>query len=194
MGVHYNTMVCSNIQVYSLICAVHFLHTHTLVKDFVPEMEEEGEEMDDALEKDTELDLDLDECDNALDAIEHTDSYHLQLQLQRNREDSERLEVVDAEGSLISLSCDQDTSGENVDSDKGEKITSSEMLEEESQTTSVHDEGKRFISEQGKEHEMKESESEAEMLMVQKSTASDLVSQAMLKAVDRVTTPVEMKD
>ena len=40
-----------------------------------------------------------------MDGIEHTDSYHLQLQ--RNKE--EAIRVVDAEDSLASLSYDQDT-------------------------------------------------------------------------------------
>ena len=40
--------------------------------------------------------LELEECDHSLDTIEHTDSYDIQLQLQRSREE-------DAEESETSL-------------------------------------------------------------------------------------------
>ena len=47
--------------------------------------------------------LEPEECDHSLDTIEHTDSYDIQLQLQRSREEeSELLEVDNAEESETS--------------------------------------------------------------------------------------------
>ena len=135
-----------------------------------------------------------------MDGIEHTDSYRLQLQ--RNKE--EAIVVVDAEDSLTSLSCVQDNILEapsameqtfnltqQVEKEQDEAQTaSSDIRREDANMVSVEE---RSVCPEAVTAQEEEEDSEsiaAEMLVAERSTASDIVSQAMAKAVERTTTPV----
>ena len=143
-----------------------------------------------------------------MDGIEHTDSYHLQLQ--RNKE--EAIRVIDAEDSLASLSYDQDTKQlemqDVVDVEQTfnhmqqvlaeqtelEQTTSSDIIKDREDVSSEDaTNDKRSASPEsitGKEEENDIDGSVAEMLVAERSTASDIVSQAMARAVERTATPV----
>ena len=107
-----------------------------------------------------------DDCDDEIDAIEHRDSYHLQLNLQHkdgafNVDASEQRSLTPAPDTL-----ERESSNEDADID--EDIVS-------------------------RENEMREQEnvSETELLVAERSTASDVVSLAVTRALDRAATPVE---
>ena len=172
------------------------------MQDFLAEEEEEELESDteNPERESEELEPDL----LAIESIEHTDSYHLQLQ--RNSEGV--IKVVDAEDSLASLSNTEDA--EQLDTANVEQKFNDmqQMLEDQNevQTTSsdvtkvvanVFNKGavdvknsaspKSMASGEEKERSVAES---FEMLVAERSTASDIVSQAMARAVERTTTPV----
>ena len=108
-----------------------------------------------------------DECDDEIDAIEHRDSYHLQLNLQHkdgafNMDASEQRSLTPAPDETVEREIS------NEDADREEDIVS-------------------------RENEMREQEnvSETQLLVAERSTASDVVSLAMTRALDRAATPVE---
>ena len=177
--------------------------------------EEEEEELESEFEnpewESEELEPDL--ATESVDGIEHTDSYDLQQQ--RNKEEA-TIKVVDAEDSLTSLSCDQDnnvkqleisddveqsfnhmqrTLNEEDDPQTGstDNITETGGEEEASDVDTVNI-GKRSASSEAiaaaEGEEGKDSDSlAAEMIIAEQSTASDVVSQAMTKAVERTAAP-----
>ena len=138
-----------------------------------------------------------------MDCIEHTDSYHLQLQ--RNKE--EAIKVVDAEDSLASLGYDQNTKqlevqnmanveqkfnhmqqilAEQNELEQSDVVKARGNANNEDTVNEKSSASPESIS--GKEEEDKESV--AEMLVAERSTASDIVNQAMERAVERTATPV----
>ena len=138
-----------------------------------------------------------------MDCIEHTDSYHLQLQ--RNKE--EAIKVVDAEDSLASLGYDQNTKqlevqnmanveqkfnhmqqilAEQNELEQSDVVKARGNVNNEDTVNEKSSASPESIS--GKEEEDKESV--AEMLVAERSTASDIVNQAMERAVERTATPV----
>ena len=142
-----------------------------------------------------------------MDGIEHTDSYRLQLQ--RNKEE-EAIAVVDAEDSLTSLSYVQDKQLEadstpsameqtfnlmqQVEKEQDDVQTaSSDVTETGREDANTVDAEERSVSPEVVTAQEEEEDSEsiaAEMLVAERSTASDIVSQAMAKAVERTATPV----
>ena len=169
------------------------------VQDFLPE-EEDEEEQESEIEN-LEMDSEEPEADLAMESmesIEHTDSYHLQLQ--RNKE--ETIEIVDAEDSLTNVSFEQF----ETDTTDVEKTFNEQLLEEQNelQTTAgdvieardnVNNEDAANVKKSASPELITEDPEEedvgsvAEMLVAERSTASDIVSQAMAKAVERTATP-----
>ena len=124
-----------------------------------------------------------DDCDQSLDTIEHTDSYHLQLQRTRDEAQGEGdLEIVDAEDSLTNFDLDQDVKPQSETNTNILKDSGC-LLEEESAPTADGKEDNAIIE--------RESGSVAELLVAERSTASDVVSQAMMKAAERAAAPVQ---
>ena len=176
--------------------------------------EEEEEELESKFEnqeRESEEPLEPDVAIESIDGIEHTDSYHLQLH--RNKEEA-TITVVDAKDSQTSLSYVQDNmkpldpdttanveqtfnhmqqilkeQNDNVQTAASSDITDSAQRENAGDTEHTV---KRSVSPLAAAEEKKEdSESlAAEMLVAERSTASDIVSQAMAKAVERTATPV----
>ena len=175
--------------------------------------EEEEEELESEFEnpewESEELEPDL--ATESVDGIEHTDSYDLQQQ--RNKEEA-TIKVVDTEDSLTSLSSDQDNNVKQLESsddveqsfnhmqrtlneDDDPQTGSNDITEiggeEEASDADAVNVGKRSASSEGiaaEGEEGKDSDSlAAEMIIAEQSTASDVVSQAMAKAMERTATP-----
>ena len=173
------------------------------MQDFLAEEEEEELESDteNPEREPEELEPDL----LAIESIEHTDSYHLQLQ--RNSEGV--IKVVDAEDSLANLSNTDDTEQldtANVeqkfndmqqmleDQENEVQTASSDVTKASSNSNKGAVDVKKSASPKpmmtsGEEKEGSVAES-SEMLVAERSTASDIVSQAMARAVERSATPV----
>ena len=168
------------------------------VQDFLPE-EEDEEERESEIEN---LEMESEEPEanlamESMESIEHTDSYHLQLQ--RNKE--ETIEIVDAEDSLTNVSFEQF----ETDTTDVEKTFNEQLLEEQNelQTTAgdvieardnVSNEDAANVKKSASPELITEDPEEdagsvAEMLVAERSTASDIVSQAMARAVERTATP-----
>lgn len=168
------------------------------VQDLLAEEEEEEQESEfENIEQESE-ELEPDLAIELMDGIEHTDSYHLQLQ----RSKEETIKVVDAEDSLASLTYNQDTNkqleiqdtNDDVEQKFNQILAEQTKLEQPDDANNYEDTGndKRSASPEsitGKEEEEMESV-HAEMLVVERSTASDIVNQAMARAVERTATPV----
>ena len=178
--------------------------------------EEEEEELESEFEnpewESEELEPDL--ATESVDGIEHTDSYDLQQQ--RNKEEA-TIKVVDAEDSLTSLSCDQDSNVKQLEISDGVEQSFNHMQrtlneedepqtgsndnitetggEEEASDVDTVNVGKRSASSEGiaadlEGEEGKDSDSlAAEMIVAEQSTASDVVSLAMAKAMERTAAP-----
>ena len=162
------------------------------MQDFLAEEEEEELESDteNPERESEELEPDL----LTIESIEHTDSYHLQLQ----RNSDGVIKVVDAEDSLGNTEDTEQLDTANVEQKFNDM---QQILEEQNevQTTSsditkaANDfskgavDVKNIASPKEKEGSVAES---SEMLVAERSTASDIVSQAMARAVERTATPV----
>lgn len=181
------------------------------MQDLLTEEEEAGLESEfDNPEWESEEPLEPDLATELVDGIEHTDSYDLQQQ-QRNKEEA-TIKVVDAEDSLTSLSCDQDSNvkqltetSDDVEqsfnhmqrtlNEEDEPQTGSnditETGREEASNADTINVGKRSASSEAtaaEGEEGKDSDSlAAEMIVADQSTASD-VSQAIAKAMERTAT------
>ena len=159
--------------------ATQFYNVTANVQDVMAEEEERDDEQP-AQEEVEDLEREMEELE--CDSIEHTDSYDLQLQFQRSKEEETSgngdLEVVDAEESLTSLGYDPLTTDDRIDDDVAKSAS------EEDKTASPIREERERVEEAG----LKE-ESVVSLLEAERSVASDIISQAMIKAVQRVTTP-----
>lgn len=184
------------------------------VQDLLTEEEEvELESEFENPEQESEEPLEPDLATELVDGIEHTDSYDLQQQQQQRNKEEATIKVIDTEDSLASLSCDQDSNVKQLKTsddveqsfnhtqqtqNKEDEVQtdSNDVTETDREETSSADTvnvGKRSASSEaiaGEGEEGKDSDSlAAEMIVAKQSTASDVVSQAMAKAVERIATP-----